>query len=107
MRDYPVDHIYRYRDHIPSTPSPNFEVLGFDSKNEEYRVMPTPLPPYQPPPEKRQQALETKWIDFSKGVYRLASELSAVRGRLYLAGGEVISPANVTDEVFVGTIIEK
>ena len=107
MRDYPVDHTYLYTDRIPSTPSPNFKVLVFDSKNEEYSVMPTALPPFQPPPEKRLQALEAKWIDFSKGVYRLAAELSAVEGRLYLAGGEVISPANVTDEVLVGAIIEE
>ena len=55
----------------------------------------------------RHKALDVDWIDFSRGVYRLAAELSLVRGKLYLAGGEVISPANVTDEVLVGTIIEE
>ena len=107
MRDYPVDHTCQYADRIPFKPSPNFDVLVFDAKDENYRVMPTALPPYQPPQDRQQQALEAKWIDFSKGVYRLAAELSAVGGRLYLAGGEVISPANVTGEVLVGTIVEE
>ena len=107
MRDYPVDHPYRYADRIPDRPAPNFEVLVFDAEEEAYRIMPTNIPPFRPPPEMRHKALDVDWIDFSRGVYRLAAELSLVRGKLYLAGGEVISPANVTDEVLVGTIIEE
>ncbi len=107
IRDYPVEHPYRYKDHISKVRSPNFDVLVFDTLRETYRALPSQIPAYQAPPERRQQHLESKGFDFSKGVYRLSAELSRVGDRLYLCGGEVVSPHNVTDEIVVGTIQER
>ena len=106
IKNYRVDHPYEHANRIPKMPSPNFDVVVFDTKEESYRILPTQIPPYPIHPERREQVLNSKGFDLSKGVYRLAAELSRVGNRLFLCGGEVISPHNVTDEVVVGTIIE-
>ena len=94
IKDYPVEHPYRFKDRISEMTSPNFDVLVFDSLHETYRVLPTQIPPYKALPD-------------TKGVYRLSAELSLVGNKLYLCGGEVVSPHNVTDEVVMGTILER
>ena len=107
IKDYPVEHPYQHKDRISEIRSPNFDVLVFDTLRETYRVLPSQILPYQAPAERRQQLLENKGFDFSKGVYRLSAELSRVGNKLYLCGGEVVSPHNVTDEVVIGTILEE
>lgn len=107
IKNYPVDHPYAYASRTPRIPAPNFDVLVFDTQEKTYRTLPTQIPPFPVHPERRERILNSKSFDLSKGVYRLASELSRVGNRLFLCGGEVISPHNVTDEVVVGTIIEK
>ena len=107
IRDYPVEHPYQYKDRISEIRSPNFDVLVFDTLRETYRVLPSQILPYQAPAERLQELLENKGFDFSKGVYRLSAELSRVGNKLYLCGGEVVSPHNVTDEVVIGTILEE
>ena len=107
IKNNPVDHPYQYRDKIPDISSPNFEVVVFDAVEETYRILPTPIPPYRIHPAKiKARGAEVTLHDVSKGGYRLASKLSLVGDKLYLCGGEVISPHNVTDEVVVGTILE-
>ncbi len=107
IKGYPVEHPYQYKDRISEVRSPNFDVLVFDTLRETYRILPSQIPPYQAPAERRQQLLESKSFDFSKGVYRHGAELSRVGRKLYLCGGEVVSPHNVTDEVVIGTILER
>ena len=106
IKNYPVEHPYQHKDRIPKMRSPNFEVLVFDTVENSYQVMDSKIPPYPVHPERKQQIREAQGIDLSNGVYRLAAELSLVGQKLYLCGGEVISPHNVTDDVIVGTIIE-
>ena len=106
IKNYRVDHPYDHANRIPKIPSPNFDVVVFDTQEESYRILPTQIPPYPIHPERREQVLNSKGFDLSKGVYRLAAELSRVGDKLFLCGGEVVSPHNVTDEVVVGTIIE-
>ena len=106
IKNYRVDHPYKHASKIPKMPSPNFDVVVFDTQEENYRILPTQIPPYPIHPERREQVLNSKGFDLSKGVYRLAAELSRVGNKLFLCGGEVVSPHNVTDEVVVGTIID-
>ena len=106
IKDYPVDHPYRYKDRIPEVRSPNFDVLVFDTVEKTYRTLPSKIIPFPVHPEREQQIREATGIDLSNGVYRLAAELSLVGKTLYLCGGEVISPHNVTEEVVIGTIVE-
>ena len=108
VKNYPVEHPYRFADRIPKILQPNFEVLVFDTVTETYRTLPSSIPPYRiKDPGIRAKALkEATTIDFSKGVYRLCARLSRIGRTLYLCGAEVVDPANVTDEVVVGTIHE-
>jgi len=107
VRNYPVEHPYRYAATMPKVRAPNFEVLVFDTVEETYRTLPTPIPPYEPKdPKVRAAILRETGFDFSRGVYRLCARLSRIGTTLYLCGAEVRDPANVTDEVVIGTIHE-
>ena len=100
----------------PSSDSaPNFEVLVFDTRNSGYTILPTRIPPYQVRPERYIQWLRPALLnqvrlsgmDPDQGVYRHGPELSLVGDKVYLCGGEVISPdLNITCEVLIGTILE-
>ena len=106
IKDRPVDHPYAYQDKI-SDPSPNFQVVIFDRFDETYRTLPTPIPPYRiHPAQIEARGPEITMYDHSKGGYRHNSKLGLVGNKLYLCGGEVISPHNVMDEVVMGTILE-
>jgi hypothetical protein len=107
VRNYPVEHPYRYASTMPRRLQPNFEVLVFDALTESYRILPTEIPPFVPKdPKIRAAVREETEFDFSKGVYRLCARLSRIGNTLYLCGAEVRDPANVTDEVVIGTIHE-
>ena len=107
VRNYKVEHPYEYADSVPDRLAPNFDVLVFDTVNKTYHTLPTQIPPYvTQEPELRERLKSSEGWDFSKGVYRLGSEVGLIGNKIYMCGGEVISNCNVTDEVVVGTIIE-
>lgn len=107
VRNYKVEHPYKYLNDVPDWLEPNFDVVVFDTVEHTYRILPTPIPPYVTrEPELKTELKETEGWDFSKGVYRLGSEVGIIGDKIYMCGGEVISKCNVTDEVVVGTIIE-
>ena len=110
LKNRPVDHPYAYHGQIPEFSSVNFDVVVFDALEETYRILPTPLPPFPIHPAQRKRALpyeQVQKLDLSKGAFRLASEVALLGNKLYVTGGEVLSPYNVTDEVLIGTILEK
>lgn len=94
---------------------PNFDVVVYDTAKETYRIMPTRLPPYQVHPydyaawvaDAMFKLLQDSNIDPKVGTYRAGAEVSVVGDRVFVCGGEVVSPEfNVTNEVLVGTIHE-
>jgi hypothetical protein len=106
IKDPNIEHPYAHRDQLPKASLPNFEVVIFDAEKETYRILPTRIPPYRiHPGQFSANPSEAEMHDVREGGYRLASKLGLVGNRLYLCGGEVISPFNVTDEVVVGTIV--
>ena len=106
LRNYLVDHPYTHMDRISKIKSPNFDVLVFDTVEDTYRILPTQIPPYPLDLHFRQHIQASDRAAYSQGVYRLSAQLSLVGHTLYLCGGEVISPHNVTDDVVIGTIVE-
>ena len=105
LRNYLVDHPYKHMDMVTDVRSPNFEVLVFDTAEGEYTMLPTQIPPYRLASDFMEHAESADSATYAKGVYRFSAELSIVGDTLYLCGGEVISPHNVTDDVLVGTIV--
>jgi hypothetical protein len=98
-----------------SASAPNFDALVFDTHNSGYTILPSRIPPYQIHPERYIEWLRPALLnqvrisgmDPAQGVYRHGPELSLVGDKVYLCGGEVISPdLNITCEVLVGTIVE-
>jgi hypothetical protein len=95
--------------------APLFEVVVFDTVKEMYRVLPTRIPPHQVHPDRyviwvadaMRKEMRLGGMDPAVGTYRNGAELSLVGNKVYLCGGEVVSPEfNVTTEVLVGTIVE-
>ena len=106
VRNYPVEHVYEYADHVTDVLAPNFDVLVFDTVQQTYTVLPTRIPPYVTrEPELQDRLRNSDGFDFSRGVYRVGPELDVVGDKVYMCGAEVISNNNVTDEVVVGTIV--
>ena len=88
-------------------PPAQFRSAGLRYGNRDLPHPSDSIPPYRiKDPAIRAKALKETTIDFSKGVYRLCARLSRIGKTLYLCGAEVVDPANVTDEVVVGTIHE-
>ena len=54
------------------------------------------------------ETVQAAGMDPAVGTYRCGAELSLVGDKVYLCGGEVVSPDfNVTTELLVGTIQER
>ena len=96
LKGYLVDHPYAHMDTVSDVRSPNFDVLVFDTVEAEYHTLPTQIPPYPLAPGFKEHAESGASGAYSQGVYRLSAELSLMEETLYLCGGEVISPHNVT-----------
>lgn len=95
---------------------PMLEVVVFDTASESYHIMPTKLPAFQIHPydyaawvsDAMLKLVKDANMDPKVGTYRAGAEVSVVDNRVFVCGGEVISPEfNVTTEVLVGTIHER
>ena len=76
IKNKPVEHPYEHQDKISGAPSPNFDVLVFDTINETYRILPTPMPAYQiHPAQFEAKGMEVILYDVSRGGYRVNSKL--------------------------------
>jgi hypothetical protein len=123
IRDYPVDHPY-ISDNPQTKPAMNFDVCVFDTWGQTWRVLKDNLPPFPAPDLAAIKAnddevfkKQRKWfLGTSEPLYKLCVDghygriypaLNIVNDKLYMAGGEVLSPNyNATDEMWLGEVEE-